>query len=104
MISFPRDSIDLDNPQEHIKATQLLEGLVQELQRKAEHQVGEDGFLLKIKLGHYATQLQVRVGGHQAPAGHFSHSRSSREQFRQGWPVPGTHRALKVCFSGQDIF
>ncbi|XP_012512101.1 PREDICTED: signal transducer and activator of transcription 5A-like [Propithecus coquereli] len=53
-----RDSIDLDNPQENIKATQLLEGLVQELQKKAEHQVGEDGFLLKIKLGHYATQLQ----------------------------------------------
>ncbi|XP_029401603.1 signal transducer and activator of transcription 5B isoform X2 [Mus pahari] len=52
------DSIDLDNPQENIKATQLLEGLVQELQKKAEHQVGEDGFLLKIKLGHYATQLQ----------------------------------------------
>ncbi|XP_059526194.1 signal transducer and activator of transcription 5B isoform X3 [Myotis daubentonii] len=43
---------------ENIKATQLLEGLVQELQKKAEHQVGEDGFLLKIKLGHYATQLQ----------------------------------------------
>ncbi|XP_027726115.1 signal transducer and activator of transcription 5B [Vombatus ursinus] len=52
------DSIDLDNPQENIKATQLLEGLIQELQKKAEHQVGEDGFLLKIKLGHYATQLQ----------------------------------------------
>uniref|UniRef100_A0A8C8RCK7 Signal transducer and activator of transcription n=1 Tax=Pelusios castaneus TaxID=367368 RepID=A0A8C8RCK7_9SAUR len=52
------DSIDLDNSQENIKATQLLEGLVQELQKKAEHQVGEDGFLLKIKLGHYATQLQ----------------------------------------------
>ncbi|XP_036889041.1 signal transducer and activator of transcription 5B [Sturnira hondurensis] len=52
------DSIDIDNPQENIKATQLLEGLVQELQKKAEHQVGEDGFLLKIKLGHYATQLQ----------------------------------------------
>uniref|UniRef100_H0XH20 Signal transducer and activator of transcription n=1 Tax=Otolemur garnettii TaxID=30611 RepID=H0XH20_OTOGA len=56
------DSIDLDNPQENIKATQLLEGLVQELQKKAEHQVGEDGFLLKIKLGHYATQLQVVYG------------------------------------------
>lgn len=38
---------------------------MQELQKKAEHQVGEDGFLLKIKLGHYATQLQVRVNiGH----------------------------------------
>lgn len=34
---------------------------MQELQKKAEHQVGEDGFLLKIKLGHYATQLQVGV-------------------------------------------
>ncbi|KAK2536156.1 hypothetical protein Q9233_003365 [Columba guinea] len=41
-----------------IEATQLLEGLIQELQKKADHQVGEDGFLLKIKLGHYATQLQ----------------------------------------------
>lgn len=57
-----RDSIDLDNPQENVKATQLLEGLIQELQKKADHQVGEDGFLLKIKLGHYATQLQVRGG------------------------------------------
>ncbi|VFV21956.1 signal transducer and activator of [Lynx pardinus] len=54
----PRDAIDLDNPQDRAQATQLLEGLVQELQKKAEHQVGEDGFLLKIKLGHYATQLQ----------------------------------------------
>ncbi|XP_029402002.1 signal transducer and activator of transcription 5A [Mus pahari] len=56
--SQPWDAIDLDNPQDRGQATQLLEGLVQELQKKAEHQVGEDGFLLKIKLGHYATQLQ----------------------------------------------
>ncbi|KAF5918082.1 hypothetical protein HPG69_015964 [Diceros bicornis minor] len=56
--SQPWDAIDLDNPQDQAQATQLLEGLVQELQKKAEHQVGEDGFLLKIKLGHYATQLQ----------------------------------------------
>ncbi|NXQ52847.1 STA5B protein, partial [Anthoscopus minutus] len=55
------DSIDLDNPQENVKATQLLEGLIQELQKKADHQVGEDGFLLKIKLGHYATQLQAML-------------------------------------------
>uniref|UniRef100_A0A7N4NQR3 STAT transcription factor protein interaction domain-containing protein n=1 Tax=Sarcophilus harrisii TaxID=9305 RepID=A0A7N4NQR3_SARHA len=52
------NSIDLDNPQDSVQAAQLLEGLIQELQKKAEHQVGEDGFLLKIKLGHYATQLQ----------------------------------------------
>lgn len=45
-----------------MKATQLLEGLIQELQKKADHQVGEDGFLLKIKLGHYATQLQASGG------------------------------------------
>ncbi|XP_013374754.1 PREDICTED: signal transducer and activator of transcription 5B isoform X2 [Chinchilla lanigera] len=50
--------VDREPGLENIKAAQLLEGLVQELQRKAEHQVGEDGFLLKIKLGHYATQLQ----------------------------------------------
>ncbi|CAI5790227.1 signal transducer and activator of transcription 5B [Podarcis lilfordi] len=56
--SQPWDSIDPENPQEGAKATQLLEGLIQELQKKADHQVGEDGFLLKIKLGHYATQLQ----------------------------------------------
>uniref|UniRef100_A0A7D9NKL5 Signal transducer and activator of transcription n=1 Tax=Xenopus tropicalis TaxID=8364 RepID=A0A7D9NKL5_XENTR len=49
------DSVDPENPQDNMKATQLLEGLVQELQKKAEHQVGEDGFLLKIKLGHYNT-------------------------------------------------
>lgn len=58
-----RDSIDPENPQEGAKATQLLEGLIQELQKKADHQVGEDGFLLKIKLGHYATQLQVGSSG-----------------------------------------
>uniref|UniRef100_A0A8B9IL21 Signal transducer and activator of transcription n=1 Tax=Anser cygnoides TaxID=8845 RepID=A0A8B9IL21_ANSCY len=63
------DSIDLDNPQENVKATQLLEGLIQELQKKADHQVGEDGFLLKIKLGHYATQLQ---GPHCPPAGRWA--------------------------------
>nr|KAF6457149.1 hypothetical protein HJG63_011700 [Rousettus aegyptiacus] len=56
--SQPWDAIDLENPQDQAQATQLLKGLVQELQKKAEHQVGEDGFLLKIKLGHYATQLQ----------------------------------------------
>ncbi|XP_053309806.1 signal transducer and activator of transcription 5B [Spea bombifrons] len=54
----PWDSVDPENPQDSMKATQLLEGLVQELQKKAEHQVGEDGFLLKIKLGHYATQFK----------------------------------------------
>ncbi|XP_018414337.1 PREDICTED: signal transducer and activator of transcription 5B [Nanorana parkeri] len=52
------DSVDPENPQDSIKATQLLDGLVQELQKKADHQVGEDGFLLKIKLGHYATQFK----------------------------------------------
>ena len=54
-----RDAVDLENPQEEFKAKRLLESLIQELQKKAEHQVGEDGFLLKIKLGHYATQLKV---------------------------------------------
>lgn len=54
-----RDAIDLENPQEEFKAKRLLDGLIQELQNKAEHQVGEDGFLLKIKLGHYANQLKV---------------------------------------------
>ncbi|XP_075033016.1 signal transducer and activator of transcription 5B [Mixophyes fleayi] len=52
------DSVDPENPQDSLKATHLLDGLVQELQKKAEHQVGEDGFLLKIKLGHYATQFK----------------------------------------------
>ncbi|KAK1331179.1 hypothetical protein QTO34_009128 [Cnephaeus nilssonii] len=56
--SQPWDAIDPENHQDQDKASQLLQGLVQELQKKAEHQVGEDGFLLKIKLGHYATQLQ----------------------------------------------
>lgn len=55
-----RDAIDLENQQEEFKAKRLLDGLIQELQKKAEHQMGEDGFLLKIKLGHYATQLKVR--------------------------------------------
>uniref|UniRef100_A0A4W5RIH1 Signal transducer and activator of transcription n=1 Tax=Hucho hucho TaxID=62062 RepID=A0A4W5RIH1_9TELE len=52
------DVIDLENPQEEFKAKRLLDSLIQELQNKAEHQVGEDGFLLKIKLGHYASQLK----------------------------------------------
>lgn len=55
-----RDAIDLENQQDEFKAKRLLDGLIQELQRKAEHQMGEDGFLLKIKLGHYATQLKVQ--------------------------------------------
>lgn len=54
-----RDAIDLENPQEEFKAKRLLDSLIQELQNKAEHQMGEDGFLLKIKLGHYASQLKV---------------------------------------------
>uniref|UniRef100_A0A673KI91 Signal transducer and activator of transcription n=1 Tax=Sinocyclocheilus rhinocerous TaxID=307959 RepID=A0A673KI91_9TELE len=54
----PWDAIDLENQQDEFKAKRLLDGLIQELQRKAEHQMGEDGFLLKIKLGHYATQLK----------------------------------------------
>lgn len=54
-----RDAVDLENPQEEFKAKRLLDSLIQELQNKAEHQVGEDGFLLKIKLGHYASQLKV---------------------------------------------
>lgn len=56
-----RDAIDLENPQEEFKAKRLLDSLIQELQNKAEHQVGEDGFLLKIKLGHYASQLKVSL-------------------------------------------
>ncbi|XP_059892773.1 signal transducer and activator of transcription 5B-like [Gadus macrocephalus] len=52
------DSVELDNPAEETKAKHLLDSLMAELQRKAQHQVGEDGFLLKIKLGHYATQLK----------------------------------------------
>lgn len=56
-----RDAVDLENPQEEFKAKRLLDSLIQELQNKAEHQVGEDGFLLKIKLGHYASQLKVSL-------------------------------------------
>lgn len=56
-----RDAVDLENPQEEFKAKRLLDGLIQELQNKAEHQVGEDCFLLKIKLGHYASQLKVSL-------------------------------------------
>uniref|UniRef100_A0AAY4D8F4 Signal transducer and activator of transcription n=1 Tax=Denticeps clupeoides TaxID=299321 RepID=A0AAY4D8F4_9TELE len=55
----PWDAVDPENTQEEFKAKRLLDSLIQELQKRAEHQVGEDGFLLKIKLGHYATQLKV---------------------------------------------
>ncbi len=51
--------MELDNPAEEAKAKRLLDNLVAELQRKAQLQGGEDGFLLKIKLGHYASQLKV---------------------------------------------
>lgn len=51
----------MDNPSEEAKAKRLLDNLVAELQRKAQLQGGEDGFLLKIKLGHYASQLKVPV-------------------------------------------
>lgn len=54
-----RDAIDIEKQQEEFKAKRLLDNLIQELQKKAEHQMGEDGFLLKIKLGHYSTQLKV---------------------------------------------
>uniref|UniRef100_A0A8B9HX00 Signal transducer and activator of transcription n=1 Tax=Astyanax mexicanus TaxID=7994 RepID=A0A8B9HX00_ASTMX len=57
--SQPWDAIDVEKQQEEFKAKRLLDTLIQELQRKAEHQMGEDGFLLKIKLGHYASQLKV---------------------------------------------
>lgn len=54
----PWDAVDHENTQEEYKGKRLLENLIQELQKRAEHTVGEDGFLLKIKLGHYANQLQ----------------------------------------------
>ncbi|XP_077357807.1 signal transducer and activator of transcription 5B-like isoform X2 [Festucalex cinctus] len=52
------DTVELGNPAEEAKAKRLLDNLVAELQRKAQLQGGEDGFLLKIKLGHYANQLK----------------------------------------------
>uniref|UniRef100_A0A8D0A0B2 Signal transducer and activator of transcription n=1 Tax=Sander lucioperca TaxID=283035 RepID=A0A8D0A0B2_SANLU len=52
------DSVELDNQAEEAKAKRLLDNLVAELQKKAQLQGGEDGFLLKIKLGHYANQLK----------------------------------------------
>lgn len=52
------DAIDVEKQQEEFKAKRLLDNLIQELQKRAEHQAGEDGFLLKIKLGHHATQLR----------------------------------------------
>lgn len=53
--------MELDNPSEEAKAKCMLDNLVAELQRKAQVQGGEDGFLLKIKLGHHAEQLKVPV-------------------------------------------
>uniref|UniRef100_G1RL09 Signal transducer and activator of transcription n=1 Tax=Nomascus leucogenys TaxID=61853 RepID=G1RL09_NOMLE len=99
------DSIDLDNPQENIKATQLLEGLVQELQKKAEHQVGEDGFLLKIKLGHYATQLQG-----SSPAGSLADAMSQKHlQINQTFEelrlvTQDTENELKKLQQTQEYF
>ena len=61
---------------------------MQELQKKAEHQVGEDGFLLKIKLGHYATQLQVGVS-----SGHLQ-----RSDVRLLIPAPEPPGFFLFCF------
>uniref|UniRef100_UPI00398F8C55 signal transducer and activator of transcription 5B-like isoform X1 n=2 Tax=Pristiophorus japonicus TaxID=55135 RepID=UPI00398F8C55 len=52
------DSIDLENPQDEFRAQRLLETLIQEIQKKADHLMGEDVFVLKLKLGNYATQLK----------------------------------------------
>ncbi|XP_021562739.1 signal transducer and activator of transcription 5B isoform X3 [Carlito syrichta] len=99
------DSIDLDNPQENIKATQLLEGLVQELQKKAEHQVGEDGFLLKIKLGHYAKQLQG-----SSPSGNLADAMSQKHlQINQTFEelrlvTQDTENELKKLQQTQEYF
>lgn len=70
---FYRDSVELDNPAEEAKAKRLLDNLVAELQRKAQLQGGEDGFLLKIKLGHYASQLKVMVGNWKTTEHQASH-------------------------------
>uniref|UniRef100_A0A7N8XRP7 Signal transducer and activator of transcription n=1 Tax=Mastacembelus armatus TaxID=205130 RepID=A0A7N8XRP7_9TELE len=61
------DAVDLENPQEEFKAKRLLDSLIQELQNKAEHQVGEDGFLLRIKLGHYRIYV-AHASSTQKPA------------------------------------
>lgn len=80
-----RDAIDLENPQEEFKAKRLLDSLIQELQNKAEHQMGEDGFLLKIKLGHYASQLKVSL--------------------LEGYvPSETLHTTVSVCFDFQANF
>uniref|UniRef100_A0A4W3GRU6 Signal transducer and activator of transcription n=1 Tax=Callorhinchus milii TaxID=7868 RepID=A0A4W3GRU6_CALMI len=52
------DTIDLENPQDEFRAQRLLDTLIQELQKKADHLIGEDIFVLKLKLGNYATQLK----------------------------------------------
>lgn len=78
---------------------------MQELQKKAEHQVGEDGFLLKIKLGHYATQLQVRVNARPSAGKQCLPSLSSIRTliFFLAWPL--THyvtlnlSATLLCFN-----
>jgi hypothetical protein len=50
--------------------------------------VGEDGFLLKIKLGHYATQLQVGVNAGYLQGGSNAFSSSIRPLgFLLAWPL-----------------
>ncbi|XP_078460145.1 signal transducer and activator of transcription 5B-like isoform X1 [Lampetra fluviatilis] len=53
------DEVEVDNPQEEFRAKVLLDNLVQELHRKAGQLVGDDVFVLKLKLDSYATQLQT---------------------------------------------
>ena len=73
--------MELDNQAEEAKAKRLLDNLVAELQKKAQLQGGEDGFLLKIKLGHYANQLKVPVS--------FCKTRENKP-------------SLKPCFTSQS--
>uniref|UniRef100_A0A3Q4IF86 Signal transducer and activator of transcription n=1 Tax=Neolamprologus brichardi TaxID=32507 RepID=A0A3Q4IF86_NEOBR len=54
------DSVELDNPAEETKAKRLLDNLVAELQKKAQVQGGEDGFLLKIKLEALCCQVKTQ--------------------------------------------
>uniref|UniRef100_A0A6Q2X3Z5 Signal transducer and activator of transcription n=1 Tax=Esox lucius TaxID=8010 RepID=A0A6Q2X3Z5_ESOLU len=96
------DSVELENPQEELKAKRLLDSLVQELQKKAEHQVGEDGFLLKIKLGHYASQLKSTYD--RCPLElvrcikHILHT--EKRLVQEATNVRHTHTHLNCCSSG----
>uniref|UniRef100_A0A3Q4I8H4 Signal transducer and activator of transcription n=1 Tax=Neolamprologus brichardi TaxID=32507 RepID=A0A3Q4I8H4_NEOBR len=77
------DSVELDNPAEETKAKRLLDNLVAELQKKAQVQGGEDGFLLKIKLVCVSSEQRLVQEATNASSGSGSQAMDTLSQRHQ---------------------